>query len=35
MEILKSMSGLELGVYGALLLAALVVIFWLIYRDKP
>jgi hypothetical protein len=35
MEILKSMSWLEIGVYGALLLAALVVIFWLIYRDKP
>ncbi len=35
MEILKSMSWLEIAVYGALLLAALVVIFWLIYRDKP
>lgn len=35
MEILKSMSWLELSVYGALFLAALVVIFWLYYRGKP
>jgi len=34
-EILKSMSLIELGVTGAVFVAGVIVLFWLYYRNKP
>lgn len=35
MEILKSMSPLELGITGVVFVAGVIVLFWLYYRGKP
>lgn len=35
MEILKSMSALELGITAAVFVAGVILLFWLYHRDKP
>jgi hypothetical protein len=35
MEMLKTMPWWELGLYGLLLLAGIILVFWLYYRGKP